>query len=161
MRKKRMSSHGQPKQQILRANGTLNPQPDKINDPLFRRGDFFDPHDLLQVKYEMVRRVEIEGWSVTQAAQAFGVSRPVFYQARAALQRDGLQGLIPHKRGPKRAYKLSTEVMSFVQRLLHTTPQLVTTQLARAIHKHFGLAVHPRSIARALARQEKKRKAPQ
>lgn len=151
-----MSSDFQSKQQILRANGTLNPHPDKLNDLLFESNDFFDARDLLQVKYEMVRRVDIEGWSVTQTAEVFGVSRPAFYQARAAFDQDGLWGLIPKKRGPKGAYKLSADVMSFVQHLLHLTPELVTAQLAERLHAHFGLAVHPRSIERALERQEKK-----
>lgn len=146
------------KPQSLRANGTLNPHPAKITDPLFERDGFFDAHDLLQVKYEMLRRVDVDGWSVTRVAQAFGVSRPVFYQARAAFEQDGLQGLIPKKRGPKGAYKLSADVMGFVQRLLQTTPQLLTAQIAGYIHTHFGFEVHPRSIERALDRQEKKRK---
>ena len=155
-----MSSDFQSKQQILRANGTLNPHPDKITDQLFEGSDFFDVRDLLQVKYEMVRRVDIEGWSVTQAAEVFGVSRPAFYQARAAFDQDGLCGLIPKKRGPKGAYKLSADVMSFVQHLLHLTPELVAAQVAEHLHAHFGLTVHPRSIERALERQEKKQEAP-
>jgi hypothetical protein len=85
-----MSTDFQSKQQTLRTNGTLNPHPDKIRDPLFRGADFFDACDLLQVKYEMVRRVDAEGWSVTRAAEVFGVSRPAFYQARAAFEQDGL-----------------------------------------------------------------------
>ena len=153
-----MSPEFTSKPQSLRANGTLNPHPDKITDPLFKRDGFFDTRDLLQVKYEMLRRVDVDGWSVTRAAQAFGVSRPVFYQARAAFEQDGLRGLIPKKRGPKGAYKLSTEVMNFVQRLRQTTPQLLSAQIASYIHTHFGVEVHPRSIERALDRQEKKRK---
>jgi predicted DNA-binding protein (UPF0251 family) len=51
---------------------------------LFESNDFFDTRDLLQAKYEMLRRVDIDGWSFTQAAQALGVSRPVFYPARTA-----------------------------------------------------------------------------
>ena len=96
-----MSTDFQSKQQILRANGTLNPHPDKISDPLFCGADFFDACDLLQVKYEMLRRVDTEGWSVTQAAEVFGLSRPAFYQTRAVFEQDGLWGLIPKKRGPR------------------------------------------------------------
>jgi transposase len=153
-----MSNEFPSKQQTLRANGTLNAHPDKIHHPLFGRVDFFDACDLLQVKYEMLRRVDVEDWSVTQAAEAFGYSRPSFYQARAAFEQGGLWGLIPRKRGPKGAYKLSADVMSLVLHLLHITPQLTTAHLADHIYTHFGLAVHPRSIERALERQEKKRK---
>lgn len=59
----------------------------------------FDPRDLVQVKYEMLRRVSAEGHSVVQSAKAFGLSRPSFYQAQAALQREGLAGLLAKKRG--------------------------------------------------------------
>ena len=153
-----MATDCQSKQQTLRANGTLHPYPDKIRDALFRSADFFDACDLLQVKYEMLRRVDAEGWSVTQAAEVFGFSRPSFYQARAAFEQDGLWGLIPKKRGPKGAYKLSADVMSVVLHLLHTTPKLGPDQLAGHLHARLGLAVHPRSIERALERQEKKQK---
>ena len=153
-----MSSDCPSKQQTLRANGTLNPHPDKICDPLFQSVDFFDACDLLQVKYEMLRRVDLEGWSVTQAAGAFGLSRPAFYQARAAFNQGGLWGLIPKKRGPKDAYKLSSDVMSSVAHLLQATPPLGSHQLASYLDAHFGLVVHPRSIERALARLEKKHK---
>ena len=151
-----MSSDCPSKLQILRAKGTLNPQPDKIRDPLFQSVDFFDACDLLQVKYEMLRRVDLEGWSVTQAAEAFGLSRPTFYQARAAFNQGGLRGLMPKKRGPKDAHKLSSDVMNSVVHLLQDTPLLGSDQLASYLYTHFGLAVHPRSIERALVRLEKK-----
>lgn len=84
------------KQYILHNNGTLNPRPDAVHDGLFHTSDFFDARDLLQVRYEMLRRVAVDGWSVTQATHAFGCSRPVFYHARTAFEHEGLQGLIPH-----------------------------------------------------------------
>ena len=42
-----------PKHQILRQTDTLNPRADRVTDELFSGSDFFDPNDLLQVKYEM------------------------------------------------------------------------------------------------------------
>ena len=144
------------KQQTLRTNGTLNPRPDAVHDGLCHPSDFFDACDLLQVRYEMLRRVAVDGWSVTQATHAFGCSRPLFYHARTAFEHEGLKGLIPHKRGPKDAHKLSADVMTYVVHLLQDTPQLSSPQLAQAIVEHGGRLVHPRSIARALARHEKK-----
>ena len=46
------------KKKKLTESGTLNPNAHKITDPLFKSNDFFDPDDLLQAKYEMLRRVE-------------------------------------------------------------------------------------------------------
>ena len=41
-------------------------------------------------------------------------SRPVLYQAQAALTRGGLAALVPKKPGPRRAHKLSPEVVDFL-----------------------------------------------
>ena len=90
-----------PKRQALRQTGTLNPRPHRVTDELFADSDFFDPNDLLQVKYEMLRRVGRDDFTVKQAAQLFGFSRPSFYQAQAAFTRGGLGALVPQKRGPR------------------------------------------------------------
>ncbi len=50
------------KQRVLRQHATLNPRPDGVTHPLFRDSEFFDPRDLLQVKYEMLRLVSV-AWS--------------------------------------------------------------------------------------------------
>jgi len=146
-----------PKLAALRQQGSLNPHPDKVADSLFAASDFFDRRDLVQVKYEMVRRVRADGQPVSRSATAFGFSRPSFYQAQAALERQGLSGLVPKKRGPRRAHKLSTEVMDFLQRQRSEEPSLNSAALARRVRERFRVAVHPRSVERALARQEKKR----
>src|ERR1700686_1311747 len=94
------------RQQALRAQGATHPHPKTVTDPLFRDSAFFDPNDLVQVKYEMLRSVQKEGRAVVERAQAFGLSRPVFYVTQALFQREGLPGLLPRKRGPKRPHKL-------------------------------------------------------
>lgn len=146
-----------PKVDALRQEGCLNPHPERVTDPLFAGSDFFDRRDLVQVKYEMVRRVRAEGQPVSRSAKAFGFSRPSFYQAEAALERDGLAGLVRKKPGPRRAHKLNTEVMDFLQGQLSQEPSLRSPELAARVRQRFGLQVHPRSIERALARQEKQR----
>jgi hypothetical protein len=101
------------KRDALKRHGTLNPHPDAVTDALFEAGDFFDRDDLLQLKYEMLRRVSVDKQSVTQSATAFGFSRPTYYQAEADFQRDGLFGLLPEKRGPRQGHKLTPEVLDF------------------------------------------------
>ncbi len=146
-----------PKAEALRQRGSLNPHPEKVTDPLFSESAFFDARDLVQVKYEMVRRVESDGQTVSDSAAAFGFSRPSFYQAQSLLESGGLAALVPQKPGPRRAHKLSPRVMGFIQKLQSEDPSLKGPELAERIEKRFGLKVHPRSIERALARQEKKR----
>ena len=146
-----------PKLEALREQGTLNPRPREVTDPLFATDHFFDPRDLVQVKYEMLRRVQSEGHSVTGAATAFGFSRPSFYQAQSAFEQGGLAGLVPHKRGPKQAHKLTDEVVVFIVETRQKQPHVRTAELVRLIHERFGTKVHPRSIERSLLRHQKKR----
>jgi transposase len=146
----------QRKRQTLRRHGTLNPHPKAVTHPLFHNSDFFDADDLVQVKYEMLRQVHIDHGSISESAQAFGFSRPSFYQAQAAFQQDGVFGLLPHKRGPQGGHKLTTEVMEFVAERRSADSSLTPEQLAEAIQKRFRIQIHPRSIQRRLLRQKKR-----
>ena len=96
---------GDGKAQELAASRTLNPRPEAVVDEGFRGSEFFDARDLVQVKYEMVRRVEAERSSVSAAAGAFGFSRQSYYSAARALAEEGLAGLVPAKPGPENAPK--------------------------------------------------------
>jgi len=145
-----------PKLEALRQQGTLNPRPSEVSDELFVEDSFFDSRDLVQVKYEMLRRVQAEGKSVSDSAAAFGFSRPSFYQAQSAFEQDGLAGLVPHKRGPKQAHKLTEEVLAIIREARRQDPSVPPGELARLIQQRFGTTVHPRSIERALSRHQKK-----
>jgi len=148
--------HTDSKHNELQRRGSLHPHPEQVTDPLFETDPFFDRHDAVQVKYEMLRRVRIDGRSVTRAAGESGFSRPTFYEARAAYEQAGMPGLLPVKKGPRRAHKLSTDVMSYIDGQLAIEPSLTMAVMAQRIHERFGLTVHPRSIKRALNRQVKK-----
>jgi transposase len=147
-----------PKEERLRAHGVLHRHPEAVTDALFLELDFFDPRDLLQVKYEMLRRVRLDGASVSAAAAAFGLSRPSFYEARTAWEREGLAGLLPKKRGPHGGHKLTEEVVEFVRQTHDTDASLSPSALAEQVEVLFRVQVHPRSIERALQRLEKKRR---
>ena len=144
------------KRKALREHGVLNARANEVKDPLFQSSEFFDPLDLVLVKYEMLRRVRVEGSSVAAAARAFGFSRVAFYQAMAAFQKEGLPGLLPRRRGPKAANKLTATVLEFIDQQRAADSHLRAPQLAVLLRKHLRLAVHPRSIERALARRAKK-----
>lgn len=140
----------------LRRYHALNPKAHAITDPAFTAGNpFFDARDLVQVKYEMLRRVRQEGQPVSQTAMAFGFSRPSFYQAQALFAREGLPGLVPRRPGPRGAHKLSEEVIAVLERARTADPTLNSAQLARLVEERFGRKVHRRSVERALARRKK------
>lgn len=144
------------KAEALREHGALHPWPGQVRDGLFQDSEFFDPRDLLQVKYEMLRRVRIDGQSATAAAKAFGFSRVAFYQTRAAFRREGMPGLLPRRRGPKQAHKLTESVLKFLDQQRAIDGSLRAPALAKMLQEHIGISVHPRSIERALARRSKR-----
>lgn len=145
------------KQKTLRQNGTLNLRPQDVRHPLFQNSDFFDPSDVVQVKYEMLRQVQVDKQSVSRTAKEFGFSRPSFYQAEFAFEQSGLPGLLPQKRGPRNGHKLTPEVMEFVAEQRTKEPSLSFAQLAERVQHNFHLKVHPRSIERQLLREKKLR----
>ena len=142
----------------LKRTGTLNPRPGSVSDALFKENPFFDPKDLLQVRYEMLRRHSVEEISIVDVAAKFGVSRPTVYQAQAAFQQAGLMsGLLPRHRGPKAGHKLSGEVIAYVRALRAAEPGLTTVACVQAVQEKFGTRVHRRSLERALASKKKPR----
>jgi len=142
------------KAEELAASRTLNPHPEAVRDEAFASGEFFDARDLVQVKYEMVRRVAADGVSVTEAASCFGFSRQSYYTASQTLAEGGLAALVPAKPGPRGAHKLTDEVLDRLEALRAEQPGLRTNDLVRTLADRFGIDVHPRSVERALARRE-------
>jgi transposase len=147
------------KSEALRRGGALNRHAERVSDARFAEGEFFDARDLVQVKYEMLRRVRAEEASVTEASAAFGMSRISFYQAQAAFEQKGLPGLTPKKPGPRGRHKLTPEVMAFVREELARDGSLQGRDLPDRVRERFGLRVHQRTIERALDKVKKKRRA--
>ncbi|MCU0612809.1 MAG: helix-turn-helix domain-containing protein [Candidatus Eisenbacteria bacterium] len=143
------------KRAALRKCGALNPSPEAVVDPLFQESDFFDAEDLVQVKYEMLRRVRADHTTVSQTARAFGFSRPSFYQSQAAFKAHGLTGLVPRKRGPRQGHKVTPAVVAYLTEVLERDGPTDSLALAGLLRQQFGLSVHRRTIERALARKKK------
>jgi transposase len=152
----RRSPKPDPKLRALQESGSANPYAHVIQDPAFVDSDFFDPHDLIQVRYEMLRRVRTEGQSITKATTLFGVSRPTFYKLQSDFTRSGLVGLLPAKRGPRGPRKITPDVLRFIEEAAASEEKLDAQHLAARIAQRFGRAVHWRTVKRALARLKKK-----
>lgn len=141
--------------------GALHPHPETVKDEAFRSQAFFDPRDLVQVRYEMLRRHHVDGRPVTEVAGTFGVSRQAFYKTDSAFKTQGAPGLLPRRRGPKRAHKCTDEILDFVEQWRTTESAEVGETVVQAVHSRFDVTIHPRSIERALARRKKKRRTKQ
>lgn len=148
-----------PKACALRGERALHPHPEAVEDENFRTQEFFDPRDLVQVRYEMLRRHRVEGRAVTDVARAFGVSRQAFYKTDSAFKRKGVPGLLPRRRGPKRAHKCTDEILDFAEQWSAAAETGET--VGEAVRSRFGITINDRSIERALARRKKKRRAKQ
>jgi transposase len=145
-----------PKADRLKENDSLNLHPERVRAEHFRNSAFFDPRDLVQVKYEMLREVSHEGASKVHAAALYGMSRQAFYQALNAFRLGGIAGLLPGQRGPKGAHKLTDEVVAFIEQKQAEDPGLHARALAATLREELNLDVHPRSIERAIARKKKR-----
>ena len=152
-------SRNQEKLKKLAEKGSLNSRADKVYDDLFVNDEFFDPYDLMQVKYEMVRRVQVDHWRPTDAARNFGFSRVAFYEIKKAIDEQGLVGIMPQKRGPKNAHKLTEEVLRFIDDKLRENNMLKARALAKIIAEEFGLDIHIRTIEKALQAKKKTNRA--
>jgi transposase len=143
-----MAKEADAKLKVLREQGCLHARPEQVIDELFQQSDFFDPRDLIQVKYEMLRRVRVDREPIRRVARRFGFSRPSVYQALAAFDQAGIVGLVRAKPGP---------VVKFIEEQKTQERSVRLDDLVERIKERFGLVVHTRSIQRALKRKQKKR----
>jgi transposase len=143
-----------PKLKSLREQRALHGRPEDVQDETFRSNNFFDPRDLIQVRYEMLRRHRIEGKAVSEVAHWFGVSRQAFYVTEANFRTRGLPGLLPRQRGPRRAHKCTDQILDFVEQWRETADG--QQSVVEAVRRRFGVTLNPRSIERALKRRKKK-----
>jgi transposase len=143
----------------LKEQGALNLHPERVKDEHFTDSEieFFDSDDLVQVKYEMLRSVEKEGMSVTEASKSFGFSRPAFYQVQSQFETGGITGFVRERPGPKSAHKLTPDIMKFIKERAQKGEPLRARAIAKLIKKEFNKDVHPRSIERAVARGDKRK----
>lgn len=144
-----------PKMDRLKQNDSLNRHPERVRAAHFQNSTFFDARDLVQVKYEMLRRVRTDAVSITQAVAEVGFSRPTFYEANAHFAQAGLSGLVPKKRGPRGPHKLRQEVTDFLLAGVGPGQPVHAAALAHTVRQRFGLDVHPRTIERAVRRGKK------
>lgn len=139
------------KKERLASGSMLHPDVTKVASTLVAQNPFFDPADIAQMKYEMLRCAEVEGCPVTEATRRFGLSRVSFYQARERYEAEGLLGLLPRRKGPAGGHKLTGEVLQFIREHMATQSPVPTwNELSRLVEKQFGTKVHPRSIQRRL-----------
>jgi len=143
-----MSDHEMSKSEEMLANGSYNHRAGTVSNQLFEKFHFFDPHDIMQVKYEMLRAVEKDNCNIATTARAFGFSRVSFYQAKKEFEANGIAGLMPKKRGPKGSRKVSESDIEFAESLIgtHTKAQIVAR-----LKEERGVEISKRTLERQLS----------
>ncbi|MFX0139238.1 MAG: transposase [Candidatus Hodarchaeota archaeon] len=136
------------KTEYLKESGSFNPNTSKVKDELFLEKDFFDPRDIIQVKYEMLRKVSKEKCSVKDAVHLFGMSRQYYYKLKDVFEQKGITGLLPDKRGPKGSFKVTEDIIDFIEKTVKEEPSLNNQQIAQKIESRFHVVIHPRTIER-------------
>jgi len=135
------------KHRNLERVGLLYAGAERVDDALFRRyPDFFDPHDALQVRYEMIRSHEIDKQSVVNICQRFGVSRQTFYIFKDRFEREGTAGLLWRKPGPRGPSKITPEVVDFVDKQFQRRDELTAEQIGSELKKELRVVLHTRTI---------------
>lgn len=131
----------------MKKNGTYNHHSQKVCAGIFKENPFFDPHDIMQVKYEMLRAVEKDNIDVSAAAKAFGFSRVSFYQIKNDYEQEGVVGLMPQKRGPRGSRKITDDDVDFARKLVvnYTKDQIVTR-----LREERGVNICKRTLERKL-----------
>jgi transposase len=145
--------HRDAKARSLAERGALHPHPERIQDILFHSGLFFDARDLIQVRYEMVRRFRTDGRAASQVARSYGVSRQSLYLTAQAFREFGLPGLFPGKRGPRLAHKCTDKVLAFVRDCQSRHPHCALDELLHNVRQHFGIDLHRRTLERHLGKK--------
>jgi transposase len=145
------------KRRALERHGSLNPTPEAVTAEPFRtHPEFFDAHDKLQVRYEMLRAPAKGEMTVSQTCREFGVSRQTFYAVKRAFDADGIAGLADRKRGRKGPLKATQDVVEFVRAAKSEEPSRSGAQLTRLVAERFGVELHRRTVERLLVERKKK-----
>ena len=143
-----MTGGDKEKHDEMRKNGSFNHHASAVAAEVFKNSFFFDVHDLVQVKYEMLRAVEKDHREVSSASADFGFSRVSYYQIKKEYDESGIAGLMPKKRGPKGSRKLSGSDIEFAKSLVgtHTKAQIVSR-----LKEERGIDVSKRTLERQLS----------
>jgi len=140
------------KREHLRGSGTLNPRPENVTDPLFANSSFFDAHDLLQVRYEMIRG-DSRHMSLKERALRFGMSVSTYSRLKRAYLKGGLQALIPAKRGPQGPHKITSEMVAYARQYRINNGPTSIRKLTDLVNEHFKSSIHFTGLQRVMSKK--------
>ena len=141
---------GRQRTEFLDTEGLLNPKPERVRCKLFEDGDFFDPLDLPQVRYEMLRSGRVEHRSVAKACREFGFSREYFYQLKRAFMERGLVALFGSPLGRRPLIALNQEIVGFIVLRKVEDANLSGEELRKEILQTYKVECSRRTVERVV-----------
>ncbi|MFQ5976403.1 MAG: transposase, partial [Candidatus Hydrothermarchaeales archaeon] len=98
-------------------------------------------------KYEAVRAIILGHLNKSEASRKFNLSREMLYRSLVVFEKQGLQGLLPKKTGPKKARISRNEIEKKVIALKFQFPSLGNEEMAQTLKKE-DIPISSRTIAR-------------
>jgi transposase len=136
-------------------NGSFNRNADTVSNHMFKSNPYFDPQDLVQVKYEMLRAVKSDGLNVADASRQFGFSRTAYYKIEKRFHNAGVEGLCAQKTGPKAPAKITHEIVGLADNLRVEHPGITNDEVIKEIEAQTGVTIHKRSLQRAQSKKKR------
>ena len=136
------------KKKFLEQEGLLNPKPERLSHALFKTLDFFDPLDLPQVRYEMIRAARVEKISVTEACRLFGFSREYFYKLERNFMARGYVSVLGSTMGRRPLIALNQEIVNFLVHRKIEEPKLSGEDLRKEIRHLYNVDCSRRTVER-------------
>jgi transposase len=143
-----------PKTKFLRKEGLINPKPERVTHSLFQTHEFFDPLDLPQVRYEMLRAARVEQATVSDACRLFGFSREYFYRLERDFMARGYVGLLGSSRGRRPLIALNQDLVNFIIHRKMTEPNLTGEDLRKELKTTYQIECSRRTVERIIEKLE-------
>jgi hypothetical protein len=115
--------------------------------------------DEITRKLSMLIEGECEGLGPTRAAQKFLFSKQRYFQLRAAFAEHGALGLQSRKRGPKRNYRRTDEVVRQIIRHRFLDPEASPEVIGQKLRQS-GFPIATRSVERVIEQFGLQKKTP-
>jgi len=132
---------------FLRRTRSIHLSPEKVLDERFQQeGGFFDPMDIVQVKYELLRSCEVEGTDVASACARFGFSRTTYYKVNEAFTQGGIPSLVGRPRGRPQPIKLKEPVLGYLIANKAKNPKLTASKMVSDVLIRYGIEISVRMI---------------
>lgn len=138
------------KTDFLKEQGLLNPNPRRVSDPQFHQAGFFDPLDLPQVRYEMLRAARVGKSAVSEACKQYGFSREYFYKLERSFIERGYVALLGTSMGRPPLLALNQDIINFIIHEKLRIPSLSAEQLREKILQGFKVDSSRRTVERLI-----------